>query len=114
MPLTPYELLGHDEERLAFRFSMLNDDQVVLRQISDAALDELLERRARSPSHVWRSFFRCAKKSNKPPHGSSTKGQLFVDQLSEYLPGTSPSSLAKPPTASLVEAANDPRIAASW
>jgi len=41
MPLTPYEILGHDQERLAFRFSMLNDEQVVLCQISDAALDEL-------------------------------------------------------------------------
>jgi Protein of unknown function (DUF1488) len=41
MPLVRYEILGHDEERLAFRFSMLNDEQVVLCQISDAALDEL-------------------------------------------------------------------------
>jgi uncharacterized protein DUF1488 len=41
MPLVRYEILGHDEERLAFRFSMLNNDQVVLCQISDAALDEL-------------------------------------------------------------------------
>jgi hypothetical protein len=30
-----------DEERHAFRFSMLNGDQVVICQISDAALDEL-------------------------------------------------------------------------
>ena len=41
MPLTRHEILGHDEERLAFRFSMLNEDRVVLCQISDAALDEL-------------------------------------------------------------------------
>ena len=75
MPLTPYELDGHDEERLAFRFSMLNDDQVVLCQISDAALDELLERRARKLSLAWRSFFRCEKQSNKPPRGSSTKSR---------------------------------------
>ena len=49
MPLTPYELLGHDEERLAFRFSMLNDDQVVLCQISDAALDELTGTKGTEP-----------------------------------------------------------------
>ncbi|MFZ0765353.1 DUF1488 family protein [Bradyrhizobium sp.] len=41
MPLISYEIEGHDPERLAFRFSMLNDNQVVLCQISDAALDEL-------------------------------------------------------------------------
>jgi len=41
MPLVRHEILGHDEERLAFRFSMLNDDQIVLCQISDAALDQL-------------------------------------------------------------------------
>ena len=41
MPLISYEIEGHDPERLAFRFSMLNDNQVVLFQISDAALDEL-------------------------------------------------------------------------
>jgi hypothetical protein len=41
VPLISHGIEGHDEERRAFRFSMLNDDQVVLCQISDAALDEL-------------------------------------------------------------------------
>lgn len=41
MPLSSYEIDGHDQERLAFRFSMLNDAHVVQCQISDAALDEL-------------------------------------------------------------------------
>ena len=41
MPLIRHEIVGHDQQRLAFRFSMLNDGQVVLCQISDAALDEL-------------------------------------------------------------------------
>lgn len=41
MPLISHEIEGHDEERRAFRFSMLNEDQVVLCQISDAALDEV-------------------------------------------------------------------------
>jgi hypothetical protein len=41
MPLISHEIVGYDPERLAFKFSMLNDGQVVLCQISDAALDEL-------------------------------------------------------------------------
>ena len=41
MPLISHGIEGHDEDRRAFRFSMLNDNQVVLCQISDAALDEL-------------------------------------------------------------------------
>jgi hypothetical protein len=30
MPLISHEIEGHDEERHAFRFSMLNDDQVFI------------------------------------------------------------------------------------
>ena len=41
MPLISHAIEGHDEELHAFRFSTLNDDQVVVCQISDAALDEL-------------------------------------------------------------------------
>ncbi|OAF16089.1 hypothetical protein AYJ54_38870 [Bradyrhizobium centrolobii] len=42
MPLTRDKIVGHDLERLAFRFSMLNDGgDVVQCQISDAAMDEL-------------------------------------------------------------------------
>lgn len=41
MPLSSHEIEGHDQQRLAFRFSMLNDAQIVQCQISDAALDEL-------------------------------------------------------------------------
>jgi hypothetical protein len=41
MPLISHEIEGHDDERHAFRFFMLNDDQVVVCQISDASLDEL-------------------------------------------------------------------------
>jgi hypothetical protein len=41
MPLTRDEIVGYDDERLAFRFTMLNDGQVVNCQISDAAMDEL-------------------------------------------------------------------------
>jgi hypothetical protein len=41
MPLISHEIVGHDEQRLAFKFSMLNDGQIVQCQISDLALDTL-------------------------------------------------------------------------
>jgi len=41
MPLTRDRVIGHDNERLAFRFTMLNNEVTVECQISDAAMDEL-------------------------------------------------------------------------
>ena len=41
MPLTRDRILGHDNERLAFRFTMRNAADTVECQISDAAMDEL-------------------------------------------------------------------------
>lgn len=42
MPLTRDRIVGHDIERLAFRFTMLDDGgEAVQCQISDAAMDEL-------------------------------------------------------------------------
>lgn len=41
MPLIRHQISGHDPERLAFRFSMLNDKWIVQCQISDIALDNL-------------------------------------------------------------------------
>jgi hypothetical protein len=41
MPLTRGQILGHDNERLAFGFTMLDGDDTVDCQISDAAMDEL-------------------------------------------------------------------------
>ena len=41
MPLTRDKIVGHDSKRLAVKFTMLNDGEVVQCQISDAALDEL-------------------------------------------------------------------------
>ncbi|QHO78102.1 hypothetical protein ACH79_41535 [Bradyrhizobium sp. CCBAU 051011] len=41
MPLTRDRIIGHDNERLAFRFTMLNDADTVECQISDAAMDVL-------------------------------------------------------------------------
>lgn len=41
MPLTRDRIIGHDTERLAFRFTMLNGGDIVECHISDAAMDEL-------------------------------------------------------------------------
>ncbi len=41
MPLTGGKIVGHDNERLAFAFTMMNDDETVQCQISDAAMDAL-------------------------------------------------------------------------
>ena len=41
MPLTRGRVTGHDNERLAFKFTMQNGDETVECQISDAAMDEL-------------------------------------------------------------------------
>jgi hypothetical protein len=42
MPLTSGKIVGHDGERLAFVFVMLNGDEPVECRISDAAMDELI------------------------------------------------------------------------
>lgn len=41
MPLLRGKIIGYDSERLAFGFTMLNGDETVECQISDAAMDEL-------------------------------------------------------------------------
>jgi hypothetical protein len=41
MPLTRGQIVGHDNERLAFKFTMVNGDEKIECQISDAAMDEL-------------------------------------------------------------------------
>jgi hypothetical protein len=42
MPLTRGSIVGYDSERMAFKFTMLNGDETINCQISDAALDELV------------------------------------------------------------------------
>jgi hypothetical protein len=42
MPLTRGQIVGYDHERLAFRFTMMNADETVDCQISDAAMAELI------------------------------------------------------------------------
>ncbi|WP_306577856.1 DUF1488 family protein [Bradyrhizobium sp. SRS-191] len=41
MPLQSDRIIGHDLERLAFRFTMTGEGETVQCQISDAAMDEL-------------------------------------------------------------------------
>jgi hypothetical protein len=56
MPLTRGRIVGYDDERLAFGFTMLNGDDTVDCQISDAAMDELAGVRG-SPSTARQAQF---------------------------------------------------------
>jgi Protein of unknown function (DUF1488) len=56
MPLTRGRIVGYDDERLAYGFTMLNGDEEVDCQISDAALDELAGVRG-SPSTARQAQF---------------------------------------------------------
>ncbi len=50
MPLTRGRIVGYDDERLAFRFTMLNADKTINCQISDAAMDELVGTKGSPPT----------------------------------------------------------------
>ncbi len=50
MPLTRGRIVGYDDERLAFRFAMLNADETINCQISDAATDELMGTKGSPPT----------------------------------------------------------------
>ncbi|MEH2482528.1 hypothetical protein V1282_005885 [Nitrobacteraceae bacterium AZCC 2146] len=56
MPLTRGRIVGYDDERLAFGFTMLNAGETVECQISDAAMDELTGVRG-SPSTARQAQF---------------------------------------------------------
>jgi hypothetical protein len=56
MPLTRGRIGGYDSERLAFGFTMLNGDEEIECQISDAAMDELAGTRG-TPSLARQSQF---------------------------------------------------------
>ena len=57
MRLTRDKIVGHDSERLAFKFTMLNDGNVVLCQISDAAMDDLAGTKGTEASARHTHFF---------------------------------------------------------
>ena len=56
MPLTRGRIIGYDDERLAFGFTMLDGGETVDCQISDAAMDELAGVRG-SPSTARQGQF---------------------------------------------------------
>lgn len=56
MPLTRGRMVGYDDERLAYGFTMQNGDDTVDCQISDAAMDELAGVRG-SPSTARQAQF---------------------------------------------------------
>ncbi len=56
MPLTRGRIVGYDDERLAYGFTMLNGGDTVDCQISDAAMDELAGVRG-SPSTARQDQF---------------------------------------------------------
>ena len=56
MPLTQGRIVGYDDERQAFRFTMLNANETIFCQISDAAMDELVGTKG-SPYTVRQSQF---------------------------------------------------------
>jgi hypothetical protein len=56
MPLTRGQIGGHDNERLAFAFTMMSDGETVQCQISDAAMDELAEAKG-TPSTARQAQF---------------------------------------------------------
>jgi hypothetical protein len=74
VPLISHEIEGHDEERHAFRFSMLNDDQVFMCQISDAALDELAGAKGTESSARMEQFLALREKIEQ------TASQLFDEK----------------------------------
>ncbi|MBR0697419.1 DUF1488 family protein [Bradyrhizobium lablabi] len=56
MPLARGRIGGYDSERMAFGFTMLNGDQEIECQISDAAMDELAGTRG-TPSMARQAQF---------------------------------------------------------
>jgi hypothetical protein len=65
MPLRWGKIGGHDSERLAFTFTMLDRDQTVECQISDAAMDELAGTRGTPSMARQGQFVSLATKSRR-------------------------------------------------
>jgi hypothetical protein len=58
MPLTRGSPLGYDNERMVFKFEMLNGDEMVQCQISAAAMDELADVKGTQPTDREAQFLR--------------------------------------------------------
>ena len=102
MPLTRDKVVGHDDERMAFRFTMLNDGRVVTCQISDAAMDELAgtqgtESRARQSQFLsLRDAIEqiAADLFDKTPHVDGQVVRIFVKHIQRQPIPSSPQSSA--------------------
>jgi hypothetical protein len=58
MPLMRDKVIGYDNDRMVFKFAMLNVAQTVLCTISSIALDELAGKRGTPPSERSDQFLR--------------------------------------------------------
>jgi hypothetical protein len=58
MPLVRGRILGYDADRMAFEFTMLNEDETVPCEISSAAMDELAGKRGTLPAEREGQFLR--------------------------------------------------------
>jgi hypothetical protein len=58
MPLTRGQPLGYDNERMAFKFTMLNGDDAVECQISGAAMDDVAGCKGTLPADREAQFLR--------------------------------------------------------
>ena len=89
MPLTRGQIVGHDNERLAFRFTMLDADAVVECQISDAAMDELagtpgtlsIARQAQFMTHRDLIEQIASELFDSPRHVKSTVVRIFTKHI---------------------------------
>jgi Protein of unknown function (DUF1488) len=58
MPLTRGQPLGYDNERMAFKFTMLNGDETIECQISGAAMDDVAGGKGTLPADREAQFLR--------------------------------------------------------
>ncbi len=58
MPLTRGQPLGYDNDRMVFKFTMLDDDEAVECQISGAAMDEVAGSKGTMPANREAQFLR--------------------------------------------------------
>jgi hypothetical protein len=89
MPLARGQVLGHDNERLAFAFTMFDGDAIVECQISDAAMDELagttgtlsIARQAQFLSHRDVIERIASDLFDSPRHVKSTVVRIFTKHI---------------------------------
>jgi len=107
MPLTRDRILGHDIDRLAFRFTMLSGSDIVECQISDAALDELAGSKG-TESMARQSQFLALRDAvediaseifEKAPHVRGQIVRIFTKHVQKPLPDQPAASAQAPGTA---------------